>query len=155
MSLKCALKILQEKELIKIIARGKGHVGGFKTCPYYEISSKNHELIKRIHKEISEDSDYIYSKISTEYNGSFTCSEFKIVKVETVDKWLENSCKEEETRIIKCENFIENYIFDHTDYRQTSDCNGYMIINRKVREERIKKEKEKNKKAIELFESML
>ena len=136
------------------MARGVGR-SRFKACPYYEIFSKNHKLIERIYKEISEDTDYIYSKISTEYNGNTTYSQFKIVKVETVDKWLENNCKEEETQIIKCEDFIADYILDYTGYYQSSDSNGYLIINIKVREERKNKEKEEEEKAIELFESMI
>lgn len=153
MSLECALKILKEKKFIEISYRGP--TGRYPRCPWYIISSKNRDLINRIHKKACENDEYICSEIAHEHNGERFYSYFSIVKTEKVDKWLEYNCKQEETKIIKCEDFIADYIFDYTHYYQSSDCGGYLIVNVKVKEERENKEKEEERKAIELFESML
>ena len=155
MSLRCALKILKEKGLIDIESPMESrHFSKFPRCPYYIVSSKKIDLISRIYEEVSKSTDYICGNIKTQYTGE-TDDFFHFIETEEVDKWLEDNCKEEETEIIKCEDFIKNYIEEYTDYRQSSDCRGYLIINEKVRENRIKKEKDEEEKAIELFESII
>lgn len=154
MSLRCALKILKEKGLIDIEYTEKGRYSTLPRCPFYTVSSKKTDLIDKICEEIYDRTDCICSDIKRQYSGEMYDS-FHFVETKKVDEWLENTCKEEETEIIKCKDFIKDYIDDYTDYYQGSDCNGYLIVNQKVRENRIKKEEKEEEKAIELFESML
>ena len=156
MSLECALKILREKGLINIEVplESKRSLNTPRRCPYYTVSSKKTDLIDKICEEIYDRTDCICSDVRTKYNEE-NYDYFHFVETKKVDEWLENNCKEEETEIIKCKDFIRDYIEDHTDYYQGYDCNGYLIINKKVRDNRIKKEKDEEEKAIELFESML
>lgn len=155
MSLKCALKILEEKGLVDIEPVEKGNFSKFPRCPYYTISSKNRELMDKIYDRIYESAEYICSDIHDKHNGNRVHSYFNFAKIERINEWLKNCCTEEETPIIMCEKFISDYIEEYTDYYQSSDCNGYLIINENVRKNRIKKEKDEEEKAIELFESML
>lgn len=156
MSLRCALKILEEKGFINIKYTEKRIHSKLPRCPYYTISSNKPDLIAEIHTKIVERTDCICSNsIEGKYIGNKRYDFFDFTEIGKVDRWLEENCKEEETQIIKCEKFISEYIKNCTDYCQTSDCNGYLILNRKLRKERILKEKKEEKEAIELFESML
>ena len=154
MSLECALKILQEKELIKIDLRGAGPSRIIR-FPYYTISSKNNELIERIHEEVEKRKDCICSTTRRGHAENKIHTFFDIAETKKIEKWLNDCCEKEETRIICCKEFVAEYINEHTDYHQSSDCNGYLIINEKVRNERIRKKKEEEERAIELFESMI
>lgn len=154
MNLKCALKVLKENGFVEIDYKNAKH-SKFPKCSYYVISSKSQNLIDRIHKRVSESPEYICSNTRHEYNGSNLWHHFSIAKTKKVDQWLKNNCKGEETPIIGCERFIADYIRDYTNYYQSSDCNGYLIVNKKVKEERINKEKEEEEKAIELFEAII
>ena len=146
-NIECALKILEDKGHI-LIEKLESKNKTLKRCPEYKMTVlSGHRLSKKI-LEIFRNSD--------EYRHEYYANEeIHFTKIKEVEKWLELECQKEETQVIHISSYISKWIKKYTKYHQSSDCNGYLVINEEKRKKRIENEENKKQEALDLLEKIL